>query len=478
MFERWLASYPELELLDLDVKPGSRELRGGSRLVPLAQAMLTPPERALVSCLSLLASGDAVRASYIAYEQERAGCLLSDLHLLAGAFHLAEGQNVAALEPLEKCYRLSIDDSAPGPPPGVSTRRLFPTLRILARVCPTLLLPLYPNEYAVGVLYAVALLNTDQAAAALEVLREMVKEHGLNDELKLLGGLAHLARGDHKAAIAALSAPDETQRDSVEFARCFYLAWAHYLDGKYRLAIRELQPAMLLVKELNPHLHARAALLLADCFARRGLLLHALRTSGRVYPDEVPGYVAVQMLHKESDWIDTLSHLDNLDLERLARADDYTLEVPQEAPRLVSSKLDVHKNPLDDLKPTEMSWVKRRAEEAEISQLKDAHERGIPLPQVIDRRLSGEALELKIAIGRAQQWWPGRREALSGAGERMRLAQESRGAIGHVRFDFCGERPAPHFYLAGERRAQIVLSAAGAAALIAIGLTVMHSLVY
>ncbi len=478
MFERWLASYPELDLLDLDIKPGRAQQRSAARLFPLSRFMLSPSERALLACLELLASGDAVRASYIAIEQHKSGTLLPDLDLLAGCFYLADGQAVAALEPLAKAYRQVSDEDTPRPSPGIATRRVFPALRILARVCPVMLLPLYPNEYAVGVLYSMALMHTDQYAAALEVLRELSKEFGLNDELKLLGGMCHLGRADVNAALSALSAPEHTQHDSVEYARCLYLAFANFQAGKYRAAIRELQPALMLTGDVNAHLHARAALLLAECFARQGLALNALRASGRVQVDEVPGYVAAEMLRREQDWISELSELDHFQLERLAKADGFTFELPTDAPILVSHKLDVHRNPLADLRPTEMSWVKRREEISQIEQLKEAQERGLPLPKLSERSLSHEARELKVAILRAQQWWPGRREALAGASARMRLAQESPLAVGHVRFDFCGERGAPNYWLPGERRAQLTASVAGAAVLIGLGLTVLRGMVY
>ncbi|MCC7479038.1 hypothetical protein IT575_11350 [bacterium] len=479
MLERWLASYPELELLDLDIKPGRAQQRETARLFPLSRFMLSPSERALISCLELLASGDAVRASYIAYEQHRGGTLLPDLDLLAGCFMLADGQAAQALEPLAKVYRQILDEESPLPSPGLASRRLFPGLRILARVCPVLLLPLYPNEYAVGVLYAMALMHTDQHSAALEVLRELAKEFGLNDELKLLGGMCHLSREDVNAALSALSAPEHSQHDSVEYARCLYLAWASLKAGKVRSAIRELQPAVTLTADVNPHLHARAALLLAECYGQQGQALNALRVSGRVQVDEVPGYVAAEMLSREQEWLEKLSDLGSFELERLARSDGFSLEASvEEQTILVSHKLDVHRNPLDELRPTEMSWVKRREETAQIEQLKDAHARGLPLPKLKERSLSHEARELKLAILRAEQWWPGRREALSSAAARMRLAQESPLAVGHVRFDFCGERPAPHYWLQGERRAQLAASVAGAAVLIGIGLSVMRGLLY
>jgi len=472
VWQRWLNSFPELQLLDLDIGRGRPELRSLAVLPPLAVALMLHDERALRSIISHLIAGDFVNAAELAQRESDGGSLLPDVHLLAGACRLAEGRLADAAESLRKCYQSD-------PPPGAAARRLCPTLRLLLRLSPCLLLPLYPNSYGAGMLYAVALWRSCQLGEALEVAREMTSQWGLNDELKLLAGQMQIERGELEQAIQTLSASEETQHDSVELARCFYLAYAHYLREEYRSAARALIGAIRTVQEVNPHLHARARLLLAELYERNGLPLPALRESGHVLPEEVPGDVAHTVLEREERWVTQLGLLSDSEIEHMAHADDYQMYIPDIAtPRAAYSPLDTTRDPMKNLAPRERSWLKRQAEERRIADYRAAAARGETIRPRDVTALSGAALDFRSRVTAAQRWWPSRRQALEEAQPRERLARQEASQVAQLTFDFCGLKEEIQFMLAGEKRAAMLGVMVTAIVFIGLGLWILRSCVY
>jgi hypothetical protein len=472
MWQRWMASFPELELLDLDIGRGKEEHRATRGLSWLSVLLMPADERALYSCLRHLAANDYVSASLIAEREAASGTIMPDLHLLAGAFLLGRGACADAMAPLQRSYQVA-------QPTGSATRRMYPGLRILLRISPCVLLPLYPSPYAAGLMYAVALWHGGSAAEALDVLRDMAGQWGLYDELKVVVGQIHLQRGQPEQAIAALEAQDVVVRDALELARCLHLAYAHYLREEYRSAARVLGGAVKTVRGVNALLMARARLLLAECCERHGLLLDALRESAHVAVDEVPGEVAAIMLHSEERWVAELGLLDNAEVERLARADNYQMYLPDKTATVADhSVLDTTRDPLRKLKPKEQSWLKRQAEERRLSALKAAVARGETVAPPRDSALTGLGREVRQSIAVAQRWWPARQAELMAAAPRERLCRFKAEEVGHVRFDYCGAREAEAFLLVGEKRGALLAALAGAALLIALLLMLVRSCVY
>lgn len=472
MWQRWLNSFPELQLLDLDVGREREERRSLITLAPLTLWVMPHDERALHRILSLLSANDQAGAAMLADRESDGGSLLPDIHLLAGALRLAEGRVADAADCLRRCY---LSD----PPPGAAVRRLSPHLRLLLRVSPCLLLPLYPNAYGAAMLYATALKLSGHSGEALEVAREMIKQWGLNDELLLLAGQMMIERGELEAALELFGRGEPLQHDAVELARCLYQAYAHFLREEYRSAVRVLVAAVRTVHEVNPHLHARARLLLADLYERNGLPLSALRESGHVLADEVPGDVAKVMLERETRWVTELTLLSDAEIERLANADDYQMYMPDAGrPRAAYSPLDSSRTPLKDIKPREQSWLKRQAEERKIAEYRAAAARG----EVVRPRdvlpLSGAALDFRSRIAAVQRWWPERRQGLEFAAPRERLAHGSPAEVGHLRFDFCGAREDDTPQLAGEKRVQLLGALSLAVALVGLVLWLLRSCVY
>lgn len=471
VWERWLNSYPELRLLDLDVGRGLQESRTLHNAGPLTHLLMPHDEKVLVHCLTRLADHDAQAAAGLTIRQAERGALLPDLDLLAGAFCLAEGRLDEAVDRLAQCYQTE-------PEPGLAIRRMYPSLRLLLRVTPCVLLPLYPNAYGAEVMYAVALWRAGQGAEALEVLKDMVGRWGLFDELRLIGGIIHLERGNVDRAIGALTVGEITERDAMELTRSMYLAYAHFKREEFRSAGRALMPALQTVTDVNPHLRARCLLLLAELYERNGLLLNALRESGRVQPEEVPGEVAAQMLAREERWLTELALLSPVELERLARADTYQVYVPDAVqPKSVSSPLDTSRDPGRGLRPREMSWLKRQAEQREIRAYRAAVARGETITLKGERGLSAAGAEIKTRIAAAERWWPGRRQALQEARPQESLAHHDPLEVGHLRFDFCGSRRAPRKVLQGEKRARAVAGLAWASLLIFLGLWLLQTCV-
>lgn len=472
MWDRWLNSYPELQLLDLDVGRGQREQRVLQHSGLLTHLLMPYDEKVLQLCLTRMVEHDAISAAALVIREAQKGALLPDIHLLAGAFHLSESRLEDAAEQLQRCYQAE-------PEPGLAIRRLLPSLRFLVRLAPCVLLPLYPNAYGAALMYALTLARSGQGGDALEVLREMVSRWGLFDELKLLGGMIHLERGNLDQAIKALSVSEQTERDALELSRAIYLAYAHFKREEYRSAARALAPVMHVVRDVNPHLHARARLLLAELYERNGLLLDALRESGRVEPNEVPGDIAAAMLAREERWLAELTLLSNAEIERLANADAYQLYIPDVAkPKASYSPLDTSRNVGKQLKPRSMSWIKRREEQRQISEYRAALARGESVEPPGATSLTGAGAELKSRIAAAERWWAGRRQALMEARPSERLARLDPATVGHLRFDFCGSRQPPDRKLTGETRLRLLSVMAGASLLIFVSLWLLQTCVY
>jgi tetratricopeptide (TPR) repeat protein len=472
VWQRWLNSYPELQLLDLDVGT-DREAKRRLGNLPLLAGMLMPHDEAVLrQCVLRLLEDDLAGASQIATQEAAAGCLLPDVHLLAGALLLSEGRVAEAAVVLRKCYMSE-------PLPGPALRRICPGLRLLLRLSPCLLLPLHPSAYSACMLYSVALWRSGEVAEALEVADDMGREWGLNDEVKLLAGQIELERGRDEAAIEILTTAEDTQHDAVELARCLYLAYAHYRREEYRSAARSLTAALRTVRQVNPHLHARARLLLAELFERNGLVLSALRESARVLPDEVPGDIAAGMLAREERWVTQLSYLKDSEIERLAGADDYQLYIPDiTVPKGAYAPLATSRDPVKHLKPKEQSWLKRQAEERRIAEYRMAAARGETVRPEQKLPLSGAALDIRSRIAAAQKWWPARRQLLEEARPRERLARQEAAAVGHLRFDFCGAPMEEHYLLTGEKRANMLGVVSASISLVALALVLVRSCVY
>ncbi len=472
MWQRWMASYPELELLDLDVGRGKEEHRHRRMLHWLSVWLMPGDERALLACLGALAQGDLPGAALIAEREARNYSLLTDMHMLAGAFLLSQGRCAEAVAPLERCFKSD-------KPTGCATRRLYPGLRILLRISPCLLMPLFPSPYAAALLYAVALWHSGALAEALDALRDMVTLWGPYDELKLVTGQIHLQRGEIDQALAVLSAQDTVERDALELTRCLYEALGHYRREEHRSAARVLGGAVKTSSDVNPLLMARARLLLAECCERNGLLLDALRESAHVAPDEVPGEICAMMLEREERWVTELGLLGNVEVERLARADNYQVYLPDRTETVSDySPLDTTRDPLKKLQPKEASWLKRQAEERKISALQARAARGETVSQLVEHPLTALGRETRQSIATAQRWWPSRRAELGGAAARERLARPSALEVGHVRFDFCGERETDPYQFVGEKRSALLLAIGGVALLIALMLWSLRACVY
>lgn len=472
MWNRWLNSYPELSLLDLDVGRGQREQRALQHSGLLVHVLMPYDEKVLQLCLSRLVEHDAISAAALAAREADKGALLPDIHLLAGAFHLAEGRLADAADQLQRCYQTE-------PEPGLALRRLLPSLRFLVRLAPCLLVPVYPGAYGAALLYAITLTRSGQSGEALEVMREMVSRWGLFDELKLLSGQIYLERGQLDQAVKALAVSEQTERDALEVSRALYLAYAHYQLEEYRSAARALAPALHVVSDVNVHLFARARLMLAELYERNGLLLNALRESGRVEPNEVPAEVAATMLAREERWVAELGLLSNAEIERLAHADSYQLYIPDQAkPRAAYSPLDTSRNVAKQLKPVAMSWIKRRQEQRIIDEYREALARGETVKPPGDRGLTAAGGEMKSRIAAAERWWVSRRQELSQARPSEKLARQDPTTVGHLRFDFCGWRNAPANKLVGEKRVHMLTALAVASLLIFLCLWVLQTCVY
>jgi hypothetical protein len=287
-------------------------------------------------------------------------------------------------------------------------------------------------------------------------------------------------------ALAASAAPEQSQRDAMELARCLCYAMASRALGDPRGAVRELSSALSVVAQVNVHLHARARLLLARLYADLGLPLHALRQSAMVEASEVPRGVAAEMAETEGRWVEELGALGHLQIEKLARSEAALLEgrvkleedETERKQQVAASKLDTSHDVLADLRPREMSWLKRRAEEEEISRVKTAFERGDTSQLVMEQHLSFQGRQVRDRIEAAQKWWPSRLEQLEKAGPRESLARGSAELVRHLGYDFNGAREAPGALLIGERRMQLVWGLLGTSLMIWVILSVLRTCVY
>lgn len=470
MLERWLESCPELELVPLDVAAGKPASSLPEQLGPPAKLLASPEEKLLVECLDQLAAGNHPAALAAALRTPTAAASMPDLYLLQGALLLAEARSVEAVEPLGKAYALTLEeaDNSAGPnghkpePLGAPARRLFPALRILLRVGPTQLLPLYPDSYGAALLYAVALWRTARSGEALEVLREAVQRSGLNDEIRLLAGQLCLQRGELDKALATLAEGADVQRDALDFSRTLYLSLARQRAGDLRGALRELRTALLHTGEANRHTVARARIELAGLYAEAGLPLEALRHSGAVEPAVLPSQVAAWLAGQEAQWVRQVEAYSEIEVEQMARADPVSLHIPapDDVLKLEPRKLDIRRDPLAELKPTELSWARRREQEQQIEQIRESIARGESIA-IGEPHFSPEAREFLGAVRRMLHWWEQRQRELKLSGPDTLLRDP--GKTAHVRFDFNGTRGAPAYSLPCERRLAQLAWAGGVA---------------
>ncbi len=453
---------------------GLSEARALKHIKPWMFYLLPGEEQLLYSALHLLGENRFDEAASRLGGLADASALLPDLHLLAGALELSAGRLEAANAHFMRCYGADAE-------PGLAIRRLQPGLRLLLRISPCVLIPLYPSAFAVACCYAATLLALNQPGEALQVTEEMTQAWGLYDEAKLLAGRAHIMRGDYERAASILAVEEDTQHDALELDRGVHLAYAHFMLEEYRSAARVLTPLLRTIKQANPHLLARARLLLAECYERNGLLLNALRESAQVAPGEIPGHVAREVLAREERWIVELSGMTNREIEKLTRADAYQAYLP-DAPRAVmqAGLLETSRDPLKNLKPRAPSWLKQQEELRQIERVKASVARGETVLLENAVPLTAEAREVKTAIHQAEQWWPARRQVLEQAASsaRERLAQTDPAATGHLRFDWQGQREEPGQMLAGEKRIAFLSVALTAVVIIWLGLWVLRSCVY
>jgi hypothetical protein len=482
MLERWLQSCPELELLQLDVALGREGGRAAVAVNPLALRLSSPAERALINCLEYIAAGNSAYALEIAERAKGSGALLPDLHLLEGALLLGEGRIQDAMEPLRQAYLIALGNPAEGTrqrvePIGAATRRLYPQLRLLLRVAPTQLLPLYPDNYAAGMLLAVALWHSGHAGEALDVLRETAAEFGLIDELRLVAGQIHLGRGDTAKAVELLAEPPEAEHDGLDFNRALYFGLAHLQDEDLKGALTQIRSSVLHTKDVNPHTHARGRVMVAQIYGAAGFPLEALRHSGVVHPSELPQFAAVWLAAREAQWVEQLSALSYTETEQLAHADPVSLHIPAAHEVLAQYEQHVEPiyDPLDALKPKEMSWARRREEEEKLADVRRRMARGEQVA-LGEPRYSAPARELRSAVTRMQKWWEQRQTDLKLCGPNALARDADR--VAHLRFDLRGTRAAPVYNLPCERRFEALNWVAGAAAMIAVVLILLRSCSY
>ncbi|MDQ3024504.1 MAG: hypothetical protein M3R04_09005 [bacterium] len=492
MLEQWLNSCPELTLIALDITPGTRDDAAVVAVPAFALRFASSGERALIACLGYIAAGNHAYALEMAQQAQGEARQLPDLYLLCGALLLAEGRIDDAIEPLRSAYEAasgSTGVSAGGKersgadsganiggrePLGLPARRLYPQLRVLLRVSPSQLLPLYPDTYSAALMFAVALQRNGRGSEALDVLRETGAATGYNDEIRLIAAQIFLARGDYDKVAELLAEPEDAQHDALDVTRSIYLALAQLKRGNLRGAVHALRASVLHTKDVNPHTHARARLLLAHVYGAASLPLEALRCSALVAPLELPASTAQWLAAQEKRWIEQLGSLDEVEMEQQAQADCVTLRIPERAEVLQLSvkRIEIVRDPVAELKPSEMSWYKRREEEQQIAGIKAAAARG---EQVLigEPKLSPAARELKHAIARAQKWWETRGPDLRLHGEDALMRDCSQCA--QLRFDMRGNRTAPVYNLPCERIWSLIVWAAGISAFIAGALLLLRA---
>ena len=475
MWDTWFFSHPDLSLISLDVGRGLSENRSRNHVTRLVEIMMPSDERQLLRCLDHLAAGNSAAAASLITQASAAGSLSPDIHLLAGAFELARGRNEEARSALEQCVR---DEERC----GEKIRRIYPGLRILLRITPCVLLPVQPNDYGAGLMLAVALRNLGESGAALEQVRELIARYGLNDELRLLGAQLLIMRSEIDKAIKALRGVQHMEEDAVALDQQLLLAYALREREQYLEAARLLTLAVRGIRAVNQHLQARCKVLLAELYDRCEMPFEALAISSEVPASVMPPMVARAQQQREDRWLTEVRHMSNSELERMSRVNTFMMYVPDSAQFADSnrvSKLDIHRDPVATLKSQEMSWFRRRADEQRISEYQSAVARGENQRPPRESPLSGEALQLKSRILQAEQWWPGRSQALSAAltsGDGLGMGGAE--AMGHALFDFCSSHDGSSEALEGEFRARLVSGFGGAVLLIGIVLYILRLSVY
>ncbi|MCB1185957.1 hypothetical protein KDL29_02225 [bacterium] len=473
MWDNWLFSHPELSLVTLDVGRGLGENRSSYHVTKLVEILMPYDEKQLLYCLERLAGGDSRGAAGVISNASRAGSLLPDTHLLAGAFALAQGRLDDALGALEQCGRESPDC-------GEAIRRIYPGLRILVRITPTVLIPVHPNEYGAGLMLAVAHWASGQPGAALEEVRDLISRHGMRDELRLMGGYLLVQRGEVDRAIKAMRGAHPEEEDAVALDHALILAYALSLQEQYREAAMLLTKAVRSIRNVNPHLQARCKLLLAELYDRCEMPFEALAVSSEVPADVMPPAVARSQQQREERWLTEALHMGGAELERMARANPYMMYIPDASEFTDEkrvSKLDIHRDPVAALKPREMSWLRRKVDEHRISEYKSAVARGESVPSPHGDRLSVEGRQFRQRVKQAEQWWPGRSQFLSAA-LMGSTGLQAEGVTGHVLFDFCSAHEGSLKLLEGEHRARLVCGFGGAVFVAALVMLILRLAVY
>lgn len=365
---------------------------------------------------------------------------------------------------------------------GEKIRRIYPGLRILLRISPCVLLPVQPNDYGAGLMLSVALRNQGELGAALEQVRELIGRYGTNDELRLLGAQLLIRRGEIDRAIKALHGVPAHEEDAVALDTALMLAYAMREREQYQEAARLLTKAVRSIRATNPHLQARCKLLLAEFYDRCELPFEALAISSEVSAKVMPPAVARAQLQREDRWLTEVLHMSHSELERMARVNTYMMYIPDSSefndPNKVS-KLSIHRDPVASLKTREMSWFRRRADERRISEYKAAVARGENQRPPIENPLSGEGLQLKARVRQAEQWWPGRSQALQAAqlsGEGLCISDPTQ--VGHALFDFCSWHEGSTKLLEAEFRARLLSGFGTAALIIALVLYILRLGIY
>ena len=473
MWENWLFSNPELSLITLDVGRGLSENRSRNHVTRLVEFLMPYDEKQILRCLDLLANGESRQAAGVISAASRAGSLLPDTHLLAGAFALATGNCDHAVPPLELCSKDSENC-------GESIRRIYPGLRFLVRITPCVLLPVHPNDYGAGIMLAVALQNSGEYGAALECIRELISQHGMTDELRLMGGYLLLRRNEIDRLLKAMRGARPLEEDAVALDHALVLAYALREQEQYREAARVLTPAVRSIRGVNQHLQARCKLLLAELYDRCEMPFEALALSSEVPAEVMPPAVARSQQQREERWLTEVSHMSGAELERMARANPYMMYVPDASEfsdEKRVSKLDIHRDPVAALKTREMSWLRRKADEHRIAEVRSAAARGETVAGMNDDRLSSEGRSFRQRVRQAEQWWPGRSQDLGIALTGMDGLQAA-ADTGHALFDFCSYHDSSQRLLEGEQRARLVSAFGGAVLGIGIVMMILRLVVY
>jgi hypothetical protein len=475
MWAQWLSTFPDVSVLPLDIGGGGPEDRRLPDVPWLAERLLSPDERVLLEALAALANNEDSRAGQVLGAAVASGTTYPDIRFLSAACDLRAGHCADALEVLRDLY-LQLDTDSRLPEVGSAVRHAYPPLRCLVRITPAQLIPVYPSPYAAALLFAVALDACGQAERALTVLREMVPQYGLLDELRLMAARIHLDQGNVDQAFTALTHAECSEPDALEFTRLFYVAYCHYLREEYRQGAQVLGSAVRGLGRVNPHSQARAHLLLAELYEHCGLLLDALRESAGVAPELLPAGVATLVLTREERWLHALGQLNVPELERMADANVYQAYLPEpSADRLGISRLDTSRDPLGHLKSRSLSWAARRQEEQELAEARAAHDRGEALPRKFGPPLSAAGASVLNSIETAEEWWKTRKPLLSSSAGRPEVSRYVMAESGQLRFDFHGNREPSLVPLEGERRAAGLLSTGSASLAIAALLILIRS---